>query len=353
MIYFCLNRSGLLDPVLENIQDKYPACVVYWNGTAWDKIKQAPFFSDKWLLIISGNDLLLKENAKVLENRFNDIVCEVSSQDELNKVVIYAMSHLEEYCLDSNKLCSRLTASWEVDKQEFDEILSDMQNFKVISAYKLDNNYFKTYIKWWLFTREGNQYGENTKDLTPGQRWIKAKEMELNTLLELNLDYLSNLVKGNEGNLLTALNLLGIDILNTQFLLENKEYFPKVKYVTVNNFPLYLFANDRQKKKEILNLVYSYRHNFNLLKKSLLNWCETFEKIHKAFSCGELSVKTKDTWFSSQGYALGINSSFKAKLWWKCVNNISLERIYILRAMLDKSQTSGYAYLVNLCRKEL
>ena len=353
MIYFCLNKSGLLDPLIETLYEKYfNTCVVFWNQDAKDKIKRAPFFSDKWLLVIDARDLLSKENKFILENRFVDILCEVSTDDEFNKVFVHCDSVIDEFCTLCSKTSNRLMKDWNVSKEELEQLLEHFKKMKYLNSYKLSEKYLETYVKWFLFTREGNQYGSKEK-MTSGERWQRAVDLELTPVEDLNLKYLTKLIKGNEARLLTALNLMGLDILNLEFLMNSEEYFPKPKYVTVNNFPLYLFSKDRRKKKEIMNIVYSYRHNPGLLKRSLLDFCDTFEQIYKAFSCGELSVKNRDSWFSSKGYELKINSNFKATLWWRCVNTISLERIYIIRSNLSKSSFKVYEYTVELCRKEL
>lgn len=350
MIYYCLNKSGILDPLLENLYDSYLAtCVVYWNKSVSDKISQAPFFSDKWLLVINSKDIMDKNNRSILENKYVDIICEVSSEDEIAKVNFYCMEVFDEMEKNSVKNVKK----WDVSREEYDKLMEDFRKVKVLSSYKVTENYLKTYIKWWLFTREGNQYGCKNSKLTPGQRWQKAKELEFDAATTLNLSYLAELIKRNESKLLTVLNLVGLDILSAKFLMNSEEYFPKPKYVTVNNFPLYLFSKDKKKKKDIMNIVYSYRNNVGVLRKSILEWCNTFEEIHKSFVCGELSVKNKDDWFSNNGYNLGINSSFKAKLWWYCINSISLEKVTIIKNNLLGSSFKTYSYIVNLCRREL
>lgn len=353
MIYFCLNKSGILDPLLESLYEKYfTTCVVYWNSGEKDKVKDAPFFSDKWLLVIDARDLINKENSKLLENRHVDILCEVSSEDEFNKAFSYCDRVISEFCINCEKTKSRLMKDWDLSKDKFELLMENFQKKQYLSSYKVSEKYLSTYIKWYLFTREGNQYGEKT-DMSNGERWRRASELELAPLQALNLQSLTKLVHGNESRLLTVLNLVGIDILDINFLMESGEYFPKPKYVTINNFPLYLFSNDKRKKKDILNLVYKYRGNTRILKKSILDFCDTFEILSRAFSSGELSIKNRDNWFSSRGYELGITSEFKGKLWWICINNISLERIYVIKNKMQKNSFDVYKYIVELCRKEL
>lgn len=353
MIYYVNNKSSILDPIIEALHDKYfKTCVVYWGVDAKERIKQPPFFSDRWLLVIEARDLLDKENKKVLTNRFVDIMVDVSTEDEFNKVFSYAENVISEHCIELSKSLTKYSKEWNIPKEEVEEVIENFQKKKYFNSYKVSDKYLETYIKWFLFTREGNQYGIK-ENLPSGERWQRASEMQLQAVNELNLKSLVKLVRGNESRLLTVLNLVGSDILSLNFIRNSSEYFTKPKYVTVNNFPLYLFAKDKRKKKEILNLVYSYSYNVGLLKKSILEFCDTFEIIYTAFSRGELSIKNKDDWFSNKGYELKINSSFKANLWWRCVNTMSLEKIYIVRDKINKDSFKTYEYIVGLCRKEL
>ena len=357
MIYFCLNKSGLLDPILETLYEKYlNSCVVHWGEVTKEKIKQAPFFSDKWLVVITAKDLILKENVGILKNIYVDILCEVSTDEELMKTYTYCSNEIEDFVSNCNKAKRATMGQWKVDDTEFDEIIDCFTQFKSISSYKLPDSYVKTYIKWWLFTREGNVYGKNycinlDKDCGARERWLRAGSTVLNPLEESRLSFIAKTAKGNESSLLSVLNLVGIEILGSEFISKIDEYFPKPKYITVSNFPLYLFSGQKKKKKEIFNLVYSYRGHVTTLSRSIINWCNTFTRLYEEYASGKLNLRNKDDWFDKNGFDLKINSKFKFGLWWQCINSISLETVKSIEYKMHKDSFEVYKSIVELCRK--
>ena len=354
MLYIILNKFGILDPVVENLYDKYfTTCVVYWNKDINNKIDQAPFFSDKWLVVTSVQEFLSKECKPLIYNRFCDIVCEVSTMEEISKVTLYFEEVSGDYALDLSKSAVKYMKEWGLGKDEFKELLYNFQNKKVISSYKVDEKYIQAYIKWWLFTREGNQYGHVDKKLNLSQRWKLACDLKLDVRSEYMIEAISGKAKGNEKELKNTLSLLGIDILNRDFLSKIDEYFPKPVYLTTKNFPLHLFSRNSKKRKEILNLLYKFSHSPSTLTNSVIDWCNLFEKIHLDFVNGKLSSKNKDSWFLDVGIGLGINTEFKFKMWWVCLNTISIERVYVIKEKMQGSSFTGYKYLIDLCRKEL
>lgn len=354
MIYYLINKSGLLDPILERIYDRYPQCVITWGDVAKQKIKQEPFFSNRWLLNVSLEDLTKDNIPSILENRFVDVIVNINTNEELLKCHEKCSSAVDDLIDRIEKSRTKYEKNWDITKEELDKLVENFKEIKVLSTYNLKNEYIVQYIKWWLYTRNGHQYGDSSyKSIDIGEAWGKANEIQLTPWDELNLQKVANAARKSQSNLLSLLNLYGDKIMKEDFVKDLDIHFPKPKYVTIGNMPLYLFIRYSKKRREIMNIVYDNRFNVGRLKKSFYEFIDTFEKVHYDFRTGKLSVKNKDAWLQSRGIALKINSKFKLESWFKIVNTYSLERMLVIKEELNKEDSEVYFYIVNLIRRLL
>lgn len=339
MVYLFLNRSKILNPLIEEVKTKYPSDshIIYTDPMNKSIFGTEPFWDNKWLLLVSGLKQLKKDFMHlILCSDKVDTLIEVSTQQIYNDIVSDFIKEKSEIELRDKNSKYNYFMENPHSKEEIQEYLNDLKLYSV-SAYKMGEEYYERYCKYILLY--------NTMNIS----WEDSKEIMLDGEANIVIKYLASKLQGNADYITGILELAQPENLTLDLLNSLNDNIKEKEFITVYNYPIFGLSRTYNRQKEIQKVL--YKCSTSSVVKQFKEFLKSYEKVYTEYINGNFNKFNVSKFIKAKGRELKITSDFMAKEWLGCLTQFSYERYLITCNYVnnkDISTISKYNYIVNL-----